>query len=156
MGVAEDLGLLCRWDVWANGKVLGTLRASSGEAVETLAAFQHVVATEVTWVRRIEGAADGWAELSAQPSLTTCEQWTVEASAALTRLAARSDEECAATFSYRNSSGREFTDSVARTMLHMLTHSAHYRGEASGFLNHCGHRVPNVDYMLWLRIGSPE
>jgi uncharacterized damage-inducible protein DinB len=156
MGLAEELGLMCRWDTWANRQVLGTLRASNGAPVEALAAFQHVLAAELTWVRRIEGAPDGWAELWGEPLLTTCEQWAAEAAAALARLAARDDEAWEATFSYRNSSGREFVDSVARTMLHTLTHSAQYRGEASGFLNHSGHRVPDVDYILWLRTGSPE
>lgn len=154
MALAEELGLLCRWDIWANRQVLVVLRGSGGEPADALAALQHALATELTWLRRIDAAPDAWAEPWGRPS-ATCERSAAEAAERLARLVTRNDEEWAATFTYRNSSGREFTDSVQRAMLHALTHSAHYRGEAAGFLNHSGHRVPDLDYIFWLRAGAP-
>ncbi len=39
---------------------------------------------------------------------------------------------------------------------HMLIHSAQYRGEAAGLSNAAGTRMPDLDYIIWLRLGEPQ
>lgn len=156
MGMAEELALLCHWDVWANRQVLEAARVAGGQPSEALAAIQHVYATEITWLRRVDDAPDPWGEQWGEPSLPLCDQWASEVRERLMRLASRSDADLAGTFTYANSRGLQFTDVLQRSMLHMLMHSSQYRGEAAGFLNHAGTRVPDLDYVGWLRAGRPE
>lgn len=156
MSMSEELGLLCRWNIWANRQVLEAVRTSEGLPTESLAAIQHVFATEITWLRRIDGAPDPWGEPWGEPSLALCEQWSSEVRERLMRLASLTDEELAGTFSYSNSRGESFSDVLQRSALHMLMHSSQYRGEAAGFLNHSGGRVGDLDYVNWLRQGQPE
>jgi hypothetical protein len=54
----QEYDRLARWDRWANHLVFEALRASSGEPEKALAAFQHVLETEVNWLRRIEAAVE--------------------------------------------------------------------------------------------------
>ena len=56
---------------------------------------------------------------------------------------------------YANSSGRQCRDRVEETLLHLFLHSQQYRGEAAALLNAAGHRVPDFDFVLWLRNGEP-
>ena len=156
MTMSEEIGRLSRWNTWANRQVLEVLRESNGQPVEALAAIQHVFATEITWLRRMDGAADPWGEPWGEPSVARCDEWAAEVRERLARLAARSDEELAATFSYANSRGELFTDVLQRSALHLLMHSSQYRGEAAGFVNHSGGRVRDLDYMGWLRRGEEE
>ena len=156
MGMAEEIGLLCRWDIWANRQVLEAIREAKGQPSEALAAIQHVFATEITWLRRVDRASDPWGEPWGEPSLALCDEWSAEVRERLMRLASRSDEELAGTFSYSNSRGEPFSDILQRSMLHMLMHSSQYRGEGAGFLNHSGGLVRDLDYVGWLRRGEAE
>jgi uncharacterized damage-inducible protein DinB len=156
MGISEEIDLLCRWNNWANGRVLEAVRESSGQPIEALAAIQHVFATEITWLRRIDRAADPWGEPWGEPSLAQCDEWSAEVRERVLRLASRTDDELMGLFSYSNSRGQAFTDVLQRSALHMLMHSSQYRGEAAGFINHSGGRVGDLDYMGWLRRGQVE
>ncbi len=151
--LAEHFVNVAAWDSWANAAVLATLQASGGEPGTALAAYQHVLETELVWLRRMENDPQPMIKLWGGTSLDICTQWTVEAAARLDALARSLDHDAATerTFTYRNSSGAEFTDDLAETLFHMFFHSAQYRGEAAGFLNAAGHRVPDLDFILWLR-----
>jgi len=147
---------LARWNQWANRLVFTVLTEAEGEPPEALAAFQHVLDTEITWLRRIEAIPSLDVSHWGEASLAQCESWSAEAEEWLLRLASGLDDtRLADTFSYRNSRGDEFTDTVADALLHMFLHSMQYRGEAAGFLNHTGHRIPDMDFMFWRRLGEP-
>lgn len=153
----EQLPQLTRWNAWANRQVLETLRASSGEPPEALAAYQHVLETELVWLRRMTNDPQPMLKLWGPASLANCEAWTTEASGLWTTLLASLDAEgLGRTFTYRNSTGQEFTDRLAEPTLQTLFHSSQYRGEAAAFLNHAGHRVPDLDFIYWLRLGAPD
>lgn len=148
---------ICRWDTWANRQVLETLRASGGEPPAALAAFQHAVAAEYTWLCRLDGDGDAfysaWPE---EPSFAQAETWYAWTSERLPRLAEQLDAGYGAeTLTYRTSRGQEFSDIIDNVLLHMFMHSSQYRGEASGFLNAAGYRVPELDLMFWTRSGEP-
>ena len=147
---------LARWNRWANRLVLTVLTETHGEPAKALAAFQHVLDTEITWLRRIEAIPNPDVPHWDIASLVQCESWSVEAEERLLRLVSGLDTgRLAGTFSYRNSRGDEFIDTVADALLHMFLHSMQYRGEAVGFLNHAGHRVPDMDFIFWRRLGEP-
>lgn len=154
---AAPVEQLLRWNVWANSCVAGVLEAAGGLPHEALRAFQHVFEAEVTWLRRIAGLQLSNVPLWAPASLDGLGALRDQASSALALLLERLDDEfLASTFDYANSSGRRFSDRVEDSLLHMLFHSQQYRGEAAAFLNAAGARVPDFDYIGWLRQGRPD
>lgn len=146
---------LARWNPWANELVFAAFRASNGEPARALAAFQHVLETEVNWLRRIEDPDAPSPPLWVDPSLDVCASYAAEAAQRLPRVIASLEHEPERTFSYRTSSGDAFTNTVPEALLHMFMHSMQYRGEAAAFLNEAGHRVPDMDLIFWLRAGGP-
>ncbi|MCA9830720.1 MAG: hypothetical protein KC495_09640 [Dehalococcoidia bacterium] len=155
--MAHPLERVCRWNRWANRQVLETLRESEGEPSKALAAYQHVLETELVWLRRFNDDPRPMIPLWGEVSLAQVEAWTAEAAALLAgRTAKLGDGGGAEEFRYRNSKGNEFVDVVEDSLMHMLLHSSQYRGEAAGFLNAAGHRAPDLDLMFWARRGEPE
>jgi uncharacterized damage-inducible protein DinB len=152
----QEYDRLVRWDRRSNHLVFEALRSSAGQPEKALAAFQHVLETEVNWLRRIEAAPEPDPPLWIEPSLAQCETYAAEAEERLNRVAATLDDaRLAATFSYRNSKGTAFTDTIADALLHMFLHGMQYRGEAAAFLNEAGHRIQDMDFIFWRRAGEP-
>ncbi len=136
--------------------VLGTLDGSQGEPRAALAACQHIFETEVVWLRRIAGDPRPMIGLWREPSLTLTQELAAEAADRLAAIEASPGEAAAeVTFSYRNSRGHEFSDRVDEVLMHTFMHSSQYRGEAAGFLNAAGFRVPDIDLIFWTRLGEP-
>ena len=147
---------LCKWDAWANRQVLETLRACGGEPRNALAAFQHVLATELTWLDRMDGDATAFLPQWAEPSLERCQEWFGRSSARLQALATKlADGYGESAFPYKNSTGTPFVGQVDEILTHVFMHSSQYRGEAAGFLNAAAHRVPDLDLVFWMRSGEP-
>ncbi len=154
--IEQQYDRLARWDRWANRLVFAVLRSSGGEPANALAAFQHVLETEVNWLRRIEAAEDPNPPLWAEPSLAQCEAYATEAEARLVRVAGGLNAaRLGSHISYANSRGEQFSDTTADALLHMFMHSMQYRGEAAAFLSAAGHRVPDFDLIFWQRMGEP-
>lgn len=155
MSLIQQLERMCRWNIWANGLVFTALRANAGKPGPALGAFQHVLETELTWLRRIQADGDA-VPLWGEASLEHCDAWSTEANRRLRVLCERLDEAyLQTTFSYRNSRGESFTDRIEEPLLHCLLHSQQYRGEAAAALNAAGQRIPDFDYIFWLRQGEP-
>ena len=153
---AALFGRLVRWDRWANRTVLEVLRGSGGEPANALAAFQHVCEGEMTWLGRIVDAPNPNVPLWGEASLGQVESWLPVIEARLEIAVAEVDANGAERIvEYTNSRGDAFTSSVEEMLTHMLLHSTQYRGEAAAFLNGAGHRVPDLDYIFWLRDGEP-
>jgi uncharacterized damage-inducible protein DinB len=147
-----DFDATRRWNDWANRVVYAVLQESAGRPQEALAAFQHVLETEITWLRRIHRYPSPNVPLWGVPSFSTC---TVYLDESRELVAALTTERLDEPFSYQNSRGQTFKD-VTRTALgHMFLHSSQYRGEAAGFLNAAGHPVPDLDLIFWLRRQPP-
>ncbi len=143
---------LCRWDPWANATVLAALDASGGHPLKALAAFQHALAAELTWLGRIGGDPDCFMPLWGEPSLPLCYDWNAQAAEQLAALApSLTSERLDATFHYNNSRGQPFSNPVGEVLLHMFMHSSQYRGEAAGLLSAAGHTVPDLDLIFWMR-----
>jgi uncharacterized damage-inducible protein DinB len=152
-----SLARLTRWNAWANRQVLETLRRSGGAPVAALAAFKHCLATEKTWLARMDGDPDAFYAAWSEPSLAECEEWFSANSA---RLAQLSEQLASGSYEtemleYRSSSGEPFATRIDDILMHTFMHSMQYRGEAAGFLNHAGFRCPDIDLMFWERAGEP-
>ena len=146
---------LISWDRWANLAVFAPLQSSGGKPDKALAAFQHVLETELLWLRWIDGNPDAWVERWQTPNLDQCRAWISETDGMLAAIADDLDRRLDQTFEYVTPWGGRQTAGVIDALPHLLMHSSQYRGEAAGFLNAAGFTVPDIDYMRWLT-AAPE
>ena len=110
----------------------------------------------MTWLGRIVDTSNPNVPLWGEASLEQVESWMPVIDARFESVVAEVEANGAQrVVEYTNSRGDAFTSSVEEMLTHMLLHSTQYRGEAAAFLNEAGHRVPDLDYIFWLRAGEP-
>lgn len=154
--MSESLAQRLRYNAWANDILYREMTAKDASA-DSFRAFQHILEAEMTWSNRILGLERPNIPLWGPVSRAQCDEWLLAARRQLEQIvAAHAQDGFARTFTYRNSTGREFEDSVGPVLEHMLIHSAQYRGEAAGLSNAAGTLMPDLDYIIWLRTGQPE
>lgn len=156
MTVPVSFVRITRWNAWANNQVLEALRAAGGEPERAVAAFEHLLAAELTWLDRMDGDETAFYAVPAiwtSSSMARCEEWFARSSARLEKLqvqlASGYEEQ---TFPYKNSTGTAFVNRVDDVLTHLYMHSSQYRGEALGLLAAAGHPVPDIDLIFWARI----
>ena len=117
--------------------------------------LNHMLVADRIWLARITGEAD-----APQPPLDTILHETLpELRAAHEREDARiirfvEDRDEAAlsgTFTYRNSTGKAFTDPLATILAHFFNHQTHHRGQAHAVLTSLGRKAPELDLIYFLR-----
>jgi uncharacterized damage-inducible protein DinB len=146
--VHAHLARLATYNRDANAVLLRALSVLDAPPEKAVAAFQHVLATEETWLGRLTGQAGDY-PLWGTPDLVTCRAWA-EASERLREFVAGLEEgQLAGMFRYRNLSGAERENELAAVIQHVMLHSAQYRGEALGAMAAAGHAPPDVDFIFW-------
>ena len=148
-----DFDTTRRWNDWANRTVFTVLESTNGEPDRALRAFQHILETEITWLRRIVGHPEPNQVLWGDYSLARCAVWLTESRELIAGL---TEGDLDTKFSYRNSRGEAFTDTAREVLGHMFLHSSQYRGEAAGLLAEAGHTVPDIDLIFWQRLRQKE
>jgi uncharacterized damage-inducible protein DinB len=132
----------------ANAVLLTALSALDDPPEKAVAAFQHVLATEQTWLGRLTGQVRDF-PLWGTPDLETCREWAGASEQLRAFVAALDDGQVAGTFSYRNLAGTARENEMAAVIQHVMLHSAQYRGEALGAMASAGHTPPDVDFIFW-------
>ncbi len=154
--MSDSLAQRLRYNAWANDILYRELKAKDAPD-GAIRAFQHALETEMTWSSRVLGREDANVPLWGSVSVTQCDEWLQTARRQLEQVvAAHEGDGYGRTFTYRNSTGREFENPVDEVLEHMLIHSAQYRGEAAGLSNAAGEQMPDLDYIFWIRNGTPE
>lgn len=144
------------YNAWANATLYRELKAK-GAPETALRAFQHLLETELTWSGRILGRGNPPITLWEPVAPETRDEWFVTAREQLDQVAgAEISTDFARAYTYQTYAGQEFEGTVADTLEQVLTHSAHYRGEAAGLSNAAGIQMPDIDYIFWQRMGEPS
>jgi uncharacterized damage-inducible protein DinB len=144
-----DFDTTRRWNDWANWTVFEVLQQTDPLPERALASFQHILETEITWLRRIVGHPEPNQVLWGDTSMAKCAVWLHESRELIASLTEADLEKA---FTYRNSKGESFTDTAREVLPHMFFHSSQYRGETAGLLAEAGHAVPDFDLIIWQRM----
>ncbi len=143
---------------WADESVLEGLAATSStveslptECLETLA---HVLAAEVVWLDRIEGASQSipvWPDIELEGCRRLAETSHRRYGAFLQALEPTDLER---PVTYRNSAGREFTSTLEEILVHVALHGTYHRGQIAARLRAAGLDACPTDYIAFAR-GAP-
>lgn len=148
--MTEHLGHLLRYDVWANGETLRSLRQGTPPA-RSLRWMGHIIAAEFLWLARMQARP---ATLPVWPnlSLEECETRLSELSSRLVEaLPAIEAGALSRSVSYTNSKGEAWTSTVEEILIHVVLHSAYHRGQIASDLRAAGQEPPYTDYIHAVR-----
>jgi uncharacterized damage-inducible protein DinB len=147
----ERLGLLYGYDLWANRRVLESVRKAS-ERGDCLRLFGHLLAAQEIWLARLWAQDSSGVKLWAEHGVEDCE-------AAMERLAgemrayleAASGESVAREISYRTQDGTELRNTPLDILTHLSLHGQHHRGQIIWELRKLGQDVVSADMIFYLR-----
>jgi len=147
---------LFSYDVWANREVLRAMSMANPFPSKSLKLLAHINAAERLW----------WDRLMSQPqSVAVWPDWTLqECSSRIDELdqlwkeyvANKTAEDFARAVSYVNSKGESFSSTPYDILLHVVTHSAHHRGQIAADMRAAGHTPAYTDYIHGVRQGLVE
>ena len=141
------------WDhaIWADEKILSTLKAIATPAPDALREFAHLLATEEVWLARLESRparAPVWPTLDV-PGVERLRNDVHSAYAAFfTRL---TDADLEYRASYVNSAGQHFETPIGEILLHVALHGQYHRGKVNLFLRLSGEEPAPTDFIAFVR-----
>ena len=151
MNGAELIRRMWAHSAWADLTLLAALTRGSTVPADAWREYAHVLGAEAVWLARLEQRP---APVPVWPTLTSDEVAALRGSvvagynAYLARLDAASLLE---SFSYRNSTGQEFTSVVHDVLVHVALHGQYHRGKINLLLRQ-GHCEPGpADYISFVR-----
>jgi uncharacterized damage-inducible protein DinB len=153
MELRAHLRRLLAWGAWANREKIASLRAAAAPPANAMRFMAHVTAAERLWRGRL--IADP-TPVVVWPDLTL-DQCAGEAEAMAAAWPVFLDGPPAAdlerSVSYRNSKGEPWTSAVGDVLTHVVTHSAHHRGQVASELRAHGFTPAYTDFIHAVRQG---
>lgn len=153
---------LFAYDAWANGRVFEAAAGLSEDQLfhpvassfpSVVATLAHVVGAEWVWLRRWLGENPaGFPDWVATPVLADLRVRlsTIERERE-TFVAGLSDADLNRVVTYRNLSGRAFSDPLDGLIRHVVNHSTYHRGQVATQLRQLGVTPPSTDLIVFLR-----
>jgi uncharacterized damage-inducible protein DinB len=154
MNSLETLREYLRFDTWANGLILRSLRNSAKPSIDAVRRFGHIVLAERFWLMRILGnapvakTADFWATESVSECEKLCELTRQNYESFFKDL---TEEKLSNAVNYSNSRGETFTNTLRDIFTHVFFHSAQHRGQVIEAIRRNGEEPPYVDFIGYLR-----
>ena len=148
----RQLNRLLRYDVWANGETLDSLRQGPPPA-RSLKWMGHIVGAEYLWLARLReepAQLPVWPDLPVDQCAARLSElsrmWhAYSADAGASRVAER--------VTYTNSKGEQWTSAVEDILTHVTIHSAYHRGQIASDLRAAGQIPAYTDFIHAVRQG---
>ena len=156
MNMLEHLRRLFQYDDWANREVLAALQASGSPPVRSIQLLSHILSAERLWLERLlqqKQSTAVWPDLTLQQCATQAADLAVLWKNYLSSL---TEAGLAATISYKNSKGESWTSRTEDVLLHVVTHSAHHRGQIATDVRAAGFTPAYTDFIHAVRQGFVE
>ena len=142
-----------RYDQWANGQLLASLKNHPPQPPLAIRMMNHIVAASWLWLARLE---------EQQAPYPVWPEWDVDECAG--RLLALSDawdlylsklneDTLQGTLSYATTQGKKFESTRLDILEHLLLHGAYHRGQIASGLRHGGVEPPLTDFIHPTREG---
>lgn len=151
MNTIEMLRQFNAYNIWANERVLASLKESKDE--EALRYFAHILIAEKTWLLRLQTNLDNtgfnfWPDYS----IEGCEELLKENKKTFDDFFSELTEETLElTATYKNSKGIEFTNTCREIFTHVFFHSAYHRGQIATATRASESKPAYTDFIGFLR-----
>lgn len=151
------------YNLWANRKFVSFLEKADTEVLDTVipSSFDtikktlvHIWDAEYIWCKRLKGIyVESWPGDAFTGSNDELFKAFISQSEELRDYVKQSPEQMLSNnFSYKTLDGREFTNSVYDTLIHVFNHSTYHRGQIVTILRNTGFtRLDSTDYITYIR-----
>jgi uncharacterized damage-inducible protein DinB len=116
-----------------------------------LGTLTHCYRAERIWLKRLEGEKAEFRAGGDDTLMALQENWPAIQVGWADWARGLTDEGAGAEFSYSDLKGNPWTQPIWTSVLHVVNHSSHHRGQAVGFIRALGHVPPNVDLISFSR-----
>ena len=138
---------------WANGKLLECFASYDLSEPKCLGWLAHILSAERIWLKRLRGLDSSTEQVWPEYGLEACRELQESNLAAWNKyLKGLSGQSLEQSISYRNQSGRQFSQTALEILQHVLLHGHYHRGQINSRLRENGIEPPVLDYIIWLRI----
>lgn len=137
---------------WANQCILEKLQSLEDKKQNVIRLFSHILFAEKVWMTRIQGLDSSQLPLWLDVSLEKCKELVSQNKESYsTFLASLTEKDLDSIISYRNSTGKEFKNTLREILTHVALHGQYHRGQINLLLRSDGVEPMNVDYITFLR-----
>lgn len=151
MQTLESLRQLVAFNVWANRRMITTIRAFN--SAKAIRALSHLLVAEKEWMTRMQDNKDSTgADFWKTQTLDECEALMNEMTQTYSEFVADlSEENLENVARYKNSKGIEYQTSFRDILTHVLFHSMAHRGQVAMALRADGGEPLWSDYIVFIR-----
>ncbi|MDQ2767831.1 MAG: DinB family protein [Gemmatimonadota bacterium] len=150
-GADRQLSKLLEHLVWADERVLASLRAMTHPDQRALDLYAHVLGTEHVWLARMQERTPRekvWPDLS----LERAQALAAETAASLRSfLQSLSTDQLQRKIAYRNSAGVAFESTIEDMLLQVMLHGCYHRGQVALLIRGAGAEPAPTDYIAFVR-----
>jgi uncharacterized damage-inducible protein DinB len=142
---------LYQYNVWATGRVLGTLQRQQVTDEKIMSLMGHVLAAQYLWLHRIKGLPPAnvklWGEYKLDQLITMADdagkKWLefIEGTDNFDRM-----------LTYTNYVNEPYTNNVENIMIHLVNHSSYHRAQVAMLLRQKGLEPINTDFITYDRV----
>lgn len=145
--------MIC-YSLWANRRVVVSLRRMTEPPGEALHLLAHVVITEAIYLERMRGE-DPWPQEFWQ-DLSLEESWGKAKATAEGYMEFFGDpsRDLSLPVRYRNSSGEYFETALLDLATHIFLHGTYHRGQIVAIVRSAGAEPLSIDYILFVHLSN--
>lgn len=142
---------LYQYNVWANNRVLGTIRRQNVNDEKILSLMGHVVAAQFLWFHRINGLPPAQVKLWGEYSLDQISTMADEIGKKWVQFV-ESNDNFDRQLTYTNYVNEPYTNNVENIMIHLVNHSSYHRAQVAMLLRQKGYEPINTDFITYDRV----
>jgi uncharacterized damage-inducible protein DinB len=151
VGGDRQLSKLLDHLVWADQRVLDSLRAMTHPDQRALDLYAHVLGTEHVWLSRILAHAPRekiWPELTVERAGALAAE---NAASLRSLLESLSSDQLQRKIAYNNSAGVAFESTIEDMLLQVMLHGCYHRGQVALVVRGAGGEPAPTDYIAFVR-----
>lgn len=137
---------------WANQRILETLQSLEDENQEVSRLFSHILFSEKVWITRLQGMDRSRLPIWQDVDIDVCAELVMQNEESITTFFTNlAETDLEKIISYKNSSDKEFKNTVRDILTHVALHGQYHRGQINSRLRANGIEPVNVDFITFMR-----
>ncbi len=143
---------LFEYNDWANKLILEKLKENPEVNSKIFSIFSHIIISQILWLNRVKKESyefsDFWQMLNLEEMNALYLRSTIDW---ISFIKKREEENLELLYSYTNSKGLKYSNTLAQIMTHVINHSTYHRAQIATLLREENIQPPLTDYIAFFR-----